>query len=368
MKLLAHFHGYPPVHNAGAEHAAHGVFAWLAARGHQVTVYAARFGEPGTLDGVRVVTDPAGLPALYREHDMVITHLDETSRCLALARAERLPVIHYAHNEVQLKFHRVTPRDCGLLLLCAGWMDARYREYSPRLVMHPPIGADRYRVEATGDAITLINLTKAKGSETFYQLAQRLPKRRFIGVRGSYGTQDIRELPNVTILPNTPDIREVYRQTHILLMPSSTESLGRVAIEGAASGIPCLYHPTPGLLEGIGDGGIAIDRNDIDGWFAAIRKLSRKATYALASNAARARFDDYAVGVEQQLAALETALLALPADYRRRVEKDGVTRYRALFNLVYNGVIKAGEPVFADDVPEDRIRLWLSIGAIQRED
>ena len=60
------------------------------------------------------------------------------------------------------------------------------------------------------------------------------------------------------------------------------------AVEAAASGIPTIAHPTPGLQEALGDAGVFVDRDDIDGWETALKELLG-AGWALASKKALAR-------------------------------------------------------------------------------
>src|SRR5690606_41527203 len=104
----------------------------------------------------------------------------------------------------------------------------------------PPVMDEEYATER-GDGVTLINLYPPKGAATFWTLAERMPDVKFLAVIGGYGHQDVRELPNVEVMPNIPGRRmrdEVYARTKILLMPSEYESWGRVGVEAMASGIP----------------------------------------------------------------------------------------------------------------------------------
>jgi len=108
----------------------------------------------------------------------------------------------------------------------------------------------------------------------FYELAARNPDIQFLGVKGGYGEQMIEDLPNVTIQENTTIFGDdVYSRTKVLLMPSKYESFGRTAIEAAASGIPTIAHPTPGLIESLGDGGLFCDRTDVDLWDKTLKEL-----------------------------------------------------------------------------------------------
>ena len=87
-------------------------------------------------------------------------------------------------------------------------------------------------------------------------------------------------------------MREVYKRTKILLMPSSYETWGRVATEGAVSGTPTICTNTPGLTEALGPGGNYVDLKDranIDAWVAQVKKLSTPRGYAAARERALKR-------------------------------------------------------------------------------
>jgi len=148
--------------------------------------------------------------------------------------------------------------------------------------------ADEYRT-TPGEKVTLVNLNESKGAHVFYALAERMPDIRFLGVIGAYGEQTVRDLPNVEIRPHGTDMRAVYGSTRLLLMPSSYESWGRVGVEAMCSGIPVIAHPTPGLLEALGDAGTFCDRDDLDSWEVAVRRLLEGRRWVSASRRATAR-------------------------------------------------------------------------------
>jgi glycosyltransferase involved in cell wall biosynthesis len=162
------------------------------------------------------------------------------------------------------------------------------------VVVHPPIDASQYRLPVDwcqAEAqhrpyVTLVNLWNGtgetgKGAHILYGLAKEMPDVNFMGVVGGYGHQDVREVSNVHIQPHTSDIlKDVYARTRVLLMPSKYESFGRVAIEGAASGIPTIANPTEGLMEALGPGGLFCPLEDLNAWKRTLRcLLDNPATY-----------------------------------------------------------------------------------------
>jgi glycosyltransferase involved in cell wall biosynthesis len=161
------------------------------------------------------------------------------------------------------------------------------------IVVRPPVFATDYAT-MPGDRVTLVNLNEAKGGEVFWRLAERMPHVEFLGVRGAYGQQIERPggLPNVEVVDHMPGDRmrdEVYARTKVLLVPSATESWGRVAAEAMASGIPVVAAPTPGLSECLAEAGIFAERTDVDAWRSAVERLLEPAAWAEASERALAR-------------------------------------------------------------------------------
>ncbi|MFD1309875.1 glycosyltransferase family 4 protein [Streptomyces kaempferi] len=339
MRVLAMLHAYPPAHNAGAEWAAHSLLRELAARGHTVDVLlsqSAVASEPYDIDGVRVhpyrsKADPGPWMRGEGRAHAIVTHLENTARASVLGELNRIPVVHLLHNTFEKSKSWLVKGSPTLAVYNTVWMQADaeawwriHRGDRPMpwgITVHPPVAVADY--EATpGDHVTLINLTEEKGAKVFYALAERMPRRKFLGVIGGYGHQIVRDdLTNVEIVPHTPGDRmakDVYARTKILLAPSSYESYGRVAVEAMCSGIPVIAHPTPGLMESLGDAGTFCDRDDLPAWEAAIKKLSAPSVYRSISRSAAARAAGLDPGAE-----LDTWCTAMEG-----VAKHGASRYR----------------------------------------
>lgn len=303
-------HAYPPAHNAGAEWAAHSLLRELACRGHEVDVLLSDRQSADAaydIDGVHVhpyrdKADPSRWMRGEGRAQAIVTHLENTARASVLGEMNRIPVVHLLHNTFEKSKSWLVKGSPSLVVYNTAWMKADaeawwrvHRGDRPMpwgITVHPPVSVEDYQA-TPGDRITLINLTEEKGAKVFYALAARMPRRKFLGVIGGYGHQLIRDdLPNVEIVPHTPGDRmakDVYARTRVLLAPSSYESYGRVAVEAMCSGIPVVAHPTPGLMESLGEAGVFADRDDIDAWEAAVKRLFSPKVYPQASKAAAAR-------------------------------------------------------------------------------
>lgn len=321
MKIIGYFHLFPPEHNAGSETTVHAALRAMVDRGHQVQVVCDRsITAPYDIDGIQVVRPPrrgvqSWLENFVKDTDILVTHLDLTSQAMTLAMAAKKPLVHFVHNDAQLMYWRVdarVPYKNALTIYNSNWLANKPSSWagqdlpedwrSPEsIVCHPVVEPERYRCER-GEGITLVNPTAGKGADTFYKLAVRMPEQQFLTAQGGYGIQEVCRpqnhssvshvffddhgaekpcygLANVTHVKNDPDIRNIFRRTKVLLMPSEYESYGRVGIEAACAGIPTIAHPTVGLVEAFGDAGIFIDRNDTDAWEAEVIRLLKDEVY-----------------------------------------------------------------------------------------
>ena len=332
MLLTAIVHQYPPLHNAGAEWYLHSMLRWMVNRGHQAQVYVSR-GRSMTWDGVKInVFRSTGQNI---QGDVLITHLDLTRQAIEVSKRRKIPLIHIIHNDRQLQFHTVARQEADLVVFNSHWIERAVGWHGRHMVVQPPVFVKDYEhigYSPERCATTLINLSRAKGAEIFWALAEADPDRTFLGVRGAYGEQmepAVRP-PNVVVMDQTPDVRQVYDVTKVLLMPSSYESFGRVAIEAACQGIPTIASPTPGLREALNSAGIFVhqhpthqipasgiatqivpEQGPIEAWQEKLRQLDDPAFYAQASQVAYARALQLQDHTDAQLERLEKELANL---------------------------------------------------------
>ncbi|MFF5642940.1 glycosyltransferase family 4 protein [[Kitasatospora] papulosa] len=296
----------PPEHNAGAEHMLVSMLRPLVERGHDVQVWLSRYGRAHTeyeYRGIRVVPLESRLdfPTAVKRADALIAHLETVPSAAAMARGYGAPLVVVCHNTHRPTFRDAAAGGTALAVYNSLWMQREaelfFAEYpkgvrpDSELIVRPPVFADEYATKP-GKAITLVNCNPEKGGKVLAALARRMPDQQFLAVKGAYGEQILPDLPNVEVVEHVrgEDVREqVYARTKVLLMPSSYESWGRAGVEALASGIPVVAHPTPGLTESLGEAGIFVDREDLDGYEAVLRKLLHAPEYRLASKRAKAR-------------------------------------------------------------------------------
>lgn len=328
MNILASVHLYPPEHLCGAEFMLHGINKFMAARGHTVKVLLHQANQY-KIDSHYVYDDIDVFPPdqntimnLFRWSDVVFTHLDYTAWTINMGAIHQKPVFHLIHN-THTYTHIVDAEKRQHIVYNSEWASKRLAYNHPFFILPPPCDFRVYKTgadPAKSDYITLVNLDHNKGGHILRAIAQAMPDRKFIGVKGSYSEpakigQHTDQPSNVEVWEKQQDIRKVYEKTRILIMPSQYESWGRTATEAMASGIPVICTSTPGLLENCGEAGYYIqDRTKIGEWVKAIKRLDDPKIYAQASKKAAKR----AVELDPQanLSDLERWMLDRKADYR----------------------------------------------------
>ena len=306
LKIVARVHAMPPEHNAGAEHMLVSMLRPLVECGHDVSVWLSRYGKAHKVydyRGIRVVPLESRLdwPTAVRRADVLLAHLETVPSTASLARGYGKRLVVVCHNTHRPTFRDMAAGGTSLAVYNSQWMEREaelfFAEYpksvrpESSLVVRPPVFANEYATKP-GKAITLINCNPEKGGKVLDALARRMPDQQFLAVKGAYGEQILPDLPNIEIVEHVDgaDMREkVYGRTKVLLMPSSYESWGRAGVEALASGIPVVAHPTEGLCESLGEAGVFVDRNDVAGYEAVLRKLLTASEYRLASKRARQR-------------------------------------------------------------------------------
>lgn len=264
-------HLYPPVGAAGAEWTAHEFLLALKRRGHDVSFWLLDSKADYELEGIPVVRQPPP-----RSH-VAIGHLGNAHRLASYASRASAAVGWMAHAPNQWAWYR------GPVAWPIANSETTRLSCRDAHLMRPHTPAWRYGRDrnAGGTAITLVNVSKGKGAATFGALAALMPERSFLGVRGAYDGQEWKtgRHGNITIWDNQPNMDRVLDATKVLLVPSQTESWGRVAAEAAHHGIPTIAAPCDGLREALGTQTVFIDPADTYAWADEIGKLLGDPSY-----------------------------------------------------------------------------------------
>lgn len=304
MRISAFLMSYPPERYVGAELMTATILEKFVDAGHEVTVYADLITEAFTRNGVHV-KPRSSYDKLIKTAHLVISHPDLGTIGYLAARLHRIPYVAIVHNTGSLNTWHLGHHKPDLVVWNAESTRAAHNGKGG-LIVHSPLTVSDYQVKKTGEHFTLINLTKSKGVDTFLALvkATDFPA---LAIAGGYGEQAMGACKKAGAKTHSPISHEemgktVWSKTKVLLVPSDNESWGRVAAEAMCSGIPVIAHPTPGLLECLGEAGIFIDREDIESWTAKLSELmTNPVAYAAAAKLAKGRARQLEQLSQQQL-------------------------------------------------------------------
>ncbi len=253
--------------------------------------------------------------------DVVWAQLEGAREVLELARDKSILGLFYVHDA---EFDPAELRDIANLdchIVCSsGFLAEKVRKAIGRPV-HVIYPASEWYFGTRSDTqgfVTMINPYQVKGIETLLEIAKRLPQEKFLLVE-SWQLSDaaltalksrLALLPNVRFSHRVSDMRTIYAQTRLLLVPSMwEEGFGMVAIEAQSCGIPVIASARGGLVESVGDGGRLIDDyRNVERWLEAIQQvLNEQSTYTDLSEQAyqHAASDDFDPShLAQQFAAI----------------------------------------------------------------
>jgi glycosyltransferase involved in cell wall biosynthesis len=209
-----------------------------------------------------------------------------------------IPTAIHLHD---LTFEKILEADKNLQslhIICASKFIAdRLRRFCgiDGVVILNPIDPTRYRVPYSGKKVVLINPQPIKGLEIGLKLAQNFKNIPFLFVDAWASRKDrstyrhcAKNLLNIEWCESVADMRKIYRQARILIVPSQCEEgWGRVVSEAQVSGIPILASNLGGLKESVGYGGMLLPHDNFQAWREtleqmyfddiAVRDISKKA-------------------------------------------------------------------------------------------
>lgn len=226
----------------GAENYHHQLAKVLQAKGHTVNVVSHAVHSEGVFDGVPFYPAAAEYD-LHCAADIIVT---TPGKVRIPHKGKRYIFIQHNQNK--------EPWDVsfGSVIYCARHVaqSVRYRCLDSA-VLWP---FNRY-VDATplpanpGGKITLVNCNHNKGGHTLAGIAKVMQDRQFLGIESGYGRQIRYTLQNIEYREGSYDLREVLKDTSIVIMPSDREGLPTLALECASLGVPVLMSIIPAAAE-----------------------------------------------------------------------------------------------------------------------
>lgn len=248
-----------------------------------------REGQGGSIDcGYPITVFPDFRNALGRfidtfRPDVVWAQLEGAKPIIELARSKGVQGLFFVHDAEFDPAELRSIGDLGCHVVCSsGFLAEKARKLIGRSA-HVVYPCPETNFGVAGDPhgyITMVNPHRVKGIQTFVEIARRMPSEKFLLVESWKLTdqglaaleEQLASVPNVRFLSRVSDMRQIYGQTKLLLVPSVwEEGFGMVAVEAQSCRIPVVASARGGLPESVGDGGLLVDDYlNAEAWIGAI--------------------------------------------------------------------------------------------------
>jgi glycosyltransferase involved in cell wall biosynthesis len=246
---------YLPNVKAGSEITAHALNRYLLTRGWRIIVVLPDWRQ-WDVDGVKCIKfdpDSRAVADAFMAADVIFCQNYDTIKSFNVLEPFKKPIVYFLHLEKEKRDILQTRFSVPVGIV---FNSLSQKEVNPTIhentIVRPFIDFDKFMPRSrsiTDGSVVLLNCNKNKGGELLIQLAKQMPDVKFLGVRGAYQKQLEDKLPNLDYLPLQDDPRRIYEGAGIVIMPSKSESWGRVALEAMASGVPVIVSKSPGLRE-----------------------------------------------------------------------------------------------------------------------
>ena len=277
LNVLIHIPQYVP---CGLDGATKMIHDYASCSYHNCTILSDEGGY--IYEGIKVIKEDKDYLDHYHDADVIVTHLGKTGHAINSCRKTGKPLIFISHNCNRygaVEAHR----NIGVIYN-AEWTIDKLPYSNDHTICHPMCHYPDLPENDDGQYVTLINCNENKGGHILKKLAQR--KVKCLGVTG-YGNQIKGDYP---LLKQDPDIYNILRQSKVIIMPSKSESWGRVGAEAMTMGIPVIATDTPGIRECMGDAAWYVNR-DVNSYHDAINKVRGDVALKYMRAKMRARID-----------------------------------------------------------------------------
>ncbi len=281
---------YLPNVKAGAEITAHELNKYLVSAGWRVIIVLHDW-KQASLDGVELVKfDPeegSEQETIFKAADVFFCQNYVAQDALKVLEPYGKPIVYFLHIEKEKQDVLQTRFGVPLAVV---YNSLTQKEQNPTVhsstIVRPFIEWSSFKPrtrEIMNGPVVLLNCNENKGGSVLQELAKEMRDVQFIGIKGAYSKQladDDHGPNNLIYKPLVEDPRPIYEEAGVVIMPSKSESWGRVALEAMASGVPVIVSTAGGLRESSGGAAAATCRiDDMACWAQTIRRLRSDAEF-----------------------------------------------------------------------------------------
>jgi glycosyltransferase involved in cell wall biosynthesis len=221
--------------------------------------------------------------------DVLVGHGGAAIDVLFTRNTTRIPTVAHLHGMPPLeRAQALYQKGVRNYVCCSHFVKARFLERvsggepTHTSVIYNAFDPSLYKAGRDGKFVTMIDPISQKGIEIAFALASALPEVPFLFVKAWRIAPDkfapiqqrLRAMHNVTLRESVLDMRSIYKDTRILIVPSQVEEGGpRVITEAQLNGIPVIGSDRGGIPEIIGSGGIVLPHDKAELWVRSLREV-----------------------------------------------------------------------------------------------
>lgn len=184
---------------------------------------------------------------------------------------QNYPGRHFGHYEQAMKNAKYVIGNCDYVTKC---IKKFFKRDDAVTILSPVFKDNIIAGKSDSQYITIMNYKNELVGDIVQKISKLLPDEKFLCISDKFNIdKNITEIPRVEY----SNIKDIYRQTKILLYPSLVDGAGhgRVCYEAAYNGIPIITNGYGGLREFVKDFGIVLSTNASDDeWAKAIRVMN----------------------------------------------------------------------------------------------
>ncbi len=257
---------------------------WLGARpGRQPTLSGSQNRGASRWASVLVQNALPEVLARQRPDIVVVNGVDPVAwqRVMGFCRGFEIPVALYIREEATLYYATVKKYWPDVLLANSHGLASEAQRHGIAATMIPSVVTLENSMTATSrERVLFVNPVVGNGLETAYGIAMHCTDLQFVFQESWLLPPDERaallrrvaSLTNVEFRDRVEDVRQVYRDANILLVPTLTNTRPRVVLEAQANGIPVIASDFASLQETVGAGGLLVAADaPVADWVSALR-------------------------------------------------------------------------------------------------
>lgn len=197
--------------------------------------------------------------------DIILTQLNYSHKVIEIAHRLKLKTVLFIHDNHSYNFLPININNhIDHVIFNSKNTANHFKNYlsCKHSIIYPCIKFENYiSTKNNKKYITMINPTDNKGGKILFEIIKNFPKEQFLIVKGWQNIDPkFNNFSNVKILNRQYDMKKIYSETKILLVPSQwEEAFARVVPEAMSNRIPVVASKVGGLIESVGSAGILIN-------------------------------------------------------------------------------------------------------------